>query len=186
MFNFYELRQKAILNGYNKPETQTRIFESYSQEPTNKTFDIFLSHSFADKAVVLQLVKELEAYGYTVYVDWIIDPKLDRTKVDKKTADLLRNRMKQCRSLLYATTENAGKSKWMPWELGFKDGHNGKAAILPVIKDEDFIGQEYLGIYPPTEEKYDYYQDLYFWVNESGWKEFAKWIGYNSPKKKKY
>ena len=28
-------------------------------------------------------------------------------------------RMNQCRSLIYAFSENAAKSKWMPWELGY-------------------------------------------------------------------
>lgn len=38
----------------------------------------------------------------------------------------------------------------MPWELGFKDGHNRRAAILPVAQytTSTFTGQEYLGVYP--------------------------------------
>jgi hypothetical protein len=42
----------------------------------------------------------------------------------------------------------------MPWELGYFDGkHHGKIGVLPVVDSpsQDFLGQEYLGIYPKYE-----------------------------------
>ncbi|MFC8752688.1 TIR domain-containing protein [Pseudomonas oryzihabitans] len=114
-------------------------------------FDIFLSHSMVDAELVLGIKVLLEAEGQKVYVDWIDDQALERDRVTAKTADVLRKRMRQSESLLYVATENAPKSKWMPWELGYFDGFkNGGVAILPVLdkSDSSFEGQEYLGLYP--------------------------------------
>ncbi|MNN67530.1 hypothetical protein D3C81_1831680 [compost metagenome] len=63
--------------------------------------------------------------------------------------------MKQSKTLLYIATENATNSKWMPWELGYFDGHKpDRVAILPVMDNENqkFEGQEYLGLYPTVDK----------------------------------
>jgi hypothetical protein len=93
----------------------------------------------------------LEQDGKTVYVDWRDDPHLDRTHVTPQTADVLRQRMAHCVFLIYATSPNAANSKWMPWELGYFDGlHGQKIGILPLLNSpgQQFVGQEYLGLYP--------------------------------------
>ncbi|WP_416850670.1 hypothetical protein [Flavobacterium sp. LT1R49] len=36
---------------------------------------------------------ELSNQGYSVYVDWIIDPELDRNNITKKSATLIRSRL---------------------------------------------------------------------------------------------
>ena len=52
---------------------------SIKNVPVSTKFDIFLSHSFLDKAEVQGLYQELTDFGYSVYVDWVVDPHLDRT-----------------------------------------------------------------------------------------------------------
>ncbi len=84
-------------------------------------------------------------------MDWIDDQDMERNHVTAETAQVLRARMRQSENLLYLATENAPKSKWMPWELGYFDGYkNGGVAVLPVMDESDspFEGQEYLGLYP--------------------------------------
>src|SRR4029077_17042528 len=109
---------------------------------------IFLSHSSSDAKLVSGLKLELEDIGYSVYIDWIEDPKLNRANVTRETALLLQERMKKCNSLIYAFSENASTSKWMPWELGYFDGIKGTACVLPITTSDkaDFHGSEYLGI----------------------------------------
>lgn len=138
--------------------SETSIYESTSSVLTRKVtasagtteFDIFLSHSFDDQALILGIWLELEDMGYKVYVDWIHDRSLSRDKVTKETAQILRHRMQSSKSLFFATSNNSTASKWMPWELGYKDGHNRKSAILPISQNDtqSYSGQEYLGIYP--------------------------------------
>lgn len=139
----------------------------------NKTFDIFLSHSSTDAEVVAGLKLELEDLGYSVYVDWIEDPLLSRTNVTKATALALKVRMNHCTALLYAFSENASNSKWMPWELGYFDGIKGTVAVLPIANTSkhSFQGSEYLGIY------------YYIQISEiSGTNKTALWV-YEKPDK---
>lgn len=123
---------------------------SQRNQPETKIYDIFLSHSSKDASEVEGLKLTLEDMGYSVYVDWIDDPQLDRSKVTKETAILLQQRMKQSKSLIYAFSENGLHSKWMPWELGFFDGLKGKATILPIVNESSgdrYVGSEFLGVY---------------------------------------
>lgn len=118
-------------------------------------FDIFLSHSFRDAPVILAIAELLESQGVRVYVDWLVDRQLDRSKVNATTAALLRKRMEQCRSLIFATSTSSPSSKWMPWELGYFDGLRGsRIAIMPIEEHEipGKYGQEYLELYPAIEK----------------------------------
>jgi hypothetical protein len=148
-----ELRQSA-----------SRSFKSHER------YDVFLSHRFLDAKEVLALKLIIESFGFTVFVDWVESPQLDRAQVSKETAAYLRDAMGRSLSLLYAASENASGSKWMPWELGYSDGLHGRIAIVPV-KDQDtssesFTGQEYLGLYPYISVTKDRSGKEVIWVNE--------------------
>jgi hypothetical protein len=137
----YETKAKNVLS---KSINEQRLFSA--QE---KIYDIFLSHSSNDAEIVAGLKLELEDLGLSVYVDWIEDPLLSRANVTKETALVLQERMKKCKSLVYAFSENASNSKWMPWELGYFDALKGTVAVLPISRTSktSFQGSEYLGIY---------------------------------------
>jgi hypothetical protein len=162
------------------------IFEqklfSIRNVPTNTPFDIFLSHSFLDKSEVQGLYQELTDFGYKVYVDWIVDPHLDRANVTKETATLIQLRLKASKSLLLAISTNAAMSKWMPWELGYVDGHTNKCAIIPVSKDrippKSFKGTEYLLLYPFIKKLPQRDGENKLWVIESEFKYsiFENWF----------
>ena len=114
-----------------------------------KQYDIFLSHSSKDKELIAGLKLILEDLGYSIYVDWN-DDALDPNEVSPETAKVLRERMKQCKSLVYAFSENAANSKWMPWELGYFDGlKNSRVAVLPISQTAKnaYKGSEYVGVY---------------------------------------
>lgn len=131
--------------------------------PLRDSYDIFLSHSFQDAELVLGVKKLLETGGRSVYVDWIDDYQLDRSKVDSSTASLLRRRMQQSRSFVYAYSVASTHSKWMPWELGYFDGlRDGKQiAVMPLTayRGDSVAGQEYLGLYAPIERQAGAYAD---------------------------
>lgn len=159
---------------FSKASTAVEILnESYE---ANKQYDIFLSHSSLDKERIASLKIILEYYGFSVYVYWISDAGSNQDEVNRETAARIRNRMKNCRSLIYAISNNSNGSKWMPWELGYFDGINGKIAILPITRtdDEYLRGTEYLELYPVVKE----YQI-------KGRDEYALWL-YDSEFSKKY
>lgn len=143
-----------------------RLDETVYEFAEKTDYDLFISHSFKDKQLITGLYYLFEKAGYKVYIDWIDDSNLDRTKVDEKTASLLRNRMNSCKGLAYISTVNSPSSKWCPWELGYGDGRLGKVCILPVMSGS-YKGQEYLGLYPYLDyEKYENNSQMDFWVND--------------------
>ena len=125
---------------------QQRIFHANSYE----IFDIFLSYNINDKDVVKGIYFMLTQMGYKVYVDFMVDPQMDRRKVTKESTERIQNRLKHSKSLIYAQSSNAAMSKWMPWELGVVDGNTSKCFIMPVQKGYETINtrQEYLLLYP--------------------------------------
>ena len=142
---------RNLANQFSQTYEFERMVESTKGSPS---FDIFLSHSYKDKEYVKGLFYELTKVGFKVYVDWIIDPYFDRKNVTKETVNTIRLRLKQSKSLVYATSENASNSKWMPWELGFMDGNKGNCAILPITdyETDSFKGQEFLSVYPQIQK----------------------------------
>jgi TIR domain len=135
------------------PLMETELRKS-ARTPSVTHFDIFLSHSREDVEVIAGIKALLENDGLSVYVDWLDDPRLDRSHVTAATAEVLRSRMNHCGYLLYGSSRSSSNSKWMPWELGYFDGRRpGKVGILPVVASpgDPFVGVEYLGLYPLVE-----------------------------------
>jgi hypothetical protein len=161
------------------------LAERMEKQASAQTFDIFLSHAFDDKELILGVALVLEDLGHTVYLDWRDDPTLDRKNVNAATAAMLRIRMRQSRCLFYATTENSSNSKWMPWELGYKDGHSNLCAILPIQASlpRSFKGQEYLGIYPYITQERDTAENEELWVRRSAtcYVIFESWLAGIEP-----
>lgn len=148
-----ELRQAA---GSLTASAAGRVLSREAKENPYGRFDVFLSHSFHDAVLIIGLRNILQRLGLTVYVDWIDDPELDRSKVSAATADRLRIRMRQSSSLVFATSRASSSSKWMPWELGYFDAEKGsdQVSICPIETDGStaFVGQEYLGLYKTVEK----------------------------------
>ncbi len=146
------------------------LTESMKRHMPHEEFDIFLSHSIDDADLVLGVMLILQKQGLSVYVDWVVDKQLGRDSVNKETAAVLRGRMKSSRSMMYIATGNSSSSNWMPWELGFFDGHKpGRVAILPLLDSENqnFLGQEYLGLYPVV-TKHMQNQVMHYFVENRG------------------
>ncbi len=152
-FTIADARRAGRSRAVRESGTAGMLLREAAAAPTVR-FDIFLSHSLRDAEVVLGVKTILEQVGLSVYVDWIVDPQLDRDRISAATAQQLRIRMIQCSSLIYVATAAATESKWMPWELGYFDGRRSAeaVAILPLVEYQgQYIGQEYLGLYPEIE-----------------------------------
>jgi len=159
LFSLAELRERGASRirteaylGASQTASRKLANESMGYD-AQKGYDIFLSHSALDAQVIYGLKIELEAKDFSVYVYWIEDPQARET-VDATTAAKLKVRMQNCKGLLYAASENATASRWMPWELGYFDGVRNRVAIAPIESTgrsyyfNGFKGQEYLDLYP--------------------------------------
>lgn len=154
------IREAASRRSLNESIRSINSFGRISEE---EWFDIFLSHSYLDQELIAGIYNILTSQGLSVYVDWIVDPQLDRNNVTRESAELIRERMFHCRSLLYAISVAARMSRWMPWELGCVDGHTlHKCAILPISKVDtsSFVREEYLKLYPVV-KRVDYSSSLF-------------------------
>lgn len=181
MAYFTENQARIAANNIYASFAEQSLRESVNKAKSYDRFDIFLSHSSKDAVLILGVKKLLENQGYTVYVDWLVDTQLSRENVNKGTADILRSRMKQSKSLIYVATKNATNSKWMPWELGFFDGFKSEAiAILPLTENENdtYDGQEYLSLYPlVTKDKYSNGQsDVFVEDKPTQWKSLRDFV----------
>jgi TIR domain len=159
------------------------VTEKMVADRTFAIYDIFVSHSSEDAIYIKGLRDELTRAGFSVYVDWIEDPHLNRANVTREAAAVLRQRMNSCKSLLYAISEAAKKSVWMPWELGYMDSKTkARVAIVPIVEDaeknDEFKGREYLGLYPYLDKTGDA-----FYLHESAnrWIGFQRWIAGADP-----
>jgi hypothetical protein len=164
------------------------ILNEDAQAPATKSFDVFLCHSIRDAELVQGAKRILEEQQLDVYVDWIVDPQMDRSAVTAETAAVLRGRMNRSRSLLYLFSNNSKRSRWMPWEIGYFDGRNGNVGVIPIRPDDgilDFSREEYLGLYPKVE-----ILDSGIWVNRTvdapvtgtdkrNYKSFGDWVTSN-------
>lgn len=163
-----------------------RIFSEL--EKAQHSFDIFLCHSFLDKDEVKGLYFELTKAGFSVYVDWIIDKDLDRDNVTKESAELIRKRLRSSKTLLLALSANAKMSKWVPWELGYVDGHTQQCGLIPVSQDNidrsNFERTEYLKLYPFIDKPNDLSRlrgKLFAVENANHYVELGRWIRGNKP-----
>ena len=176
-----------------KEDAKEQLIKEASEYSAQKQYDIFLSHSFKDASAILMLKKYFESIHYSVYVDWIDDPQLNRTNVTKKTANTIVSRMQNCRSLFFAVSANSNDSKWMPWELGYFDGFKNKVAILQVEENDstnsNFMGREYLKLYPYVARDFDglFLQSdlIYICENLTTYVALSDWLGGKQPYSRK-
>ncbi len=129
---------------------EKRAFARKTASAPTTLYDVFISHSYSDRVLAKGIYDQFFEWNYIPYIDWICDPFLNREDVTDNTAEVLRRRMRNSKVLIYVTSENHIKSRWMPWECGFMDGIKSKVAILPATENvqSNFTGQEYLGLYP--------------------------------------
>ena len=174
-------RKVSFSKGLSAPEVLNESFN------INKTYDIFLSHSYIDKEKIASVKYYLELLGLSVYIDWIDDKQLARNSVTKETAKRIKTRMKKCKSLIYVFSNNSDSSKWMPWELGYFDGIKGRIAVLPITmfsNNNAYNGTEYLGLYPYVTIDQIEGRDLEtLWIRESESKyiDIGNWLKGKEP-----
>lgn len=94
----YLRRKVATSSGYYTENTQREVAARFlanerRSASTTASYDIFLSHASEDAIIIKAVRDELVEAGFTVYVDWIDDPQLDRSHVNTGTAAQLRERM---------------------------------------------------------------------------------------------
>lgn len=132
----------------NEARVQARCFSE-----TNRKFSVFLSHKHSEIEYLERVRAILEALNGYIYVDWA-DPTMNHP-TDRKTAETLKDKIKQYDKFVFIASDAALASKWCNWEIGFGDAHKyeqDKIAIFPIKQDDRmWSGNEYLQLYPSIE-----------------------------------
>lgn len=135
-----------IKREYKIPKTiKTASDGSQTEEYPEKY--IFLSHSHADKNLILGFQSLLKEKNIKLYIDWQDN---DMPKVTNElTAMMIKRRIRNSSSVWVFATNNALMSVWVPWEIGISDGYDpNKIFIIPVgVENREYKGNEYLKIY---------------------------------------
>ena len=119
----------------------------------NQTYDFFLSHAYRDRYFVLGLYLILtEDMKYSVYVDWITDPYLSksRKKAAIRNIRIIKLRMNSAKRLLLYQTDHYSASRWIAWEIGVFDGCARKVYLFnhnEIQDDYDKKGVSFLKLY---------------------------------------
>ncbi len=118
-----------------------------------ESITVFLSHSHKDKEIAQGFKNLLAQCGIKVYIDWE-DSELPKVP-NRKTAEKIKEKIKELDLFILLATENSLFSTWCPWEIGIADSYKGynRILIVPVSPDKDdrFIGNEYLQLYKRVE-----------------------------------
>ena len=118
---------------------------------TAKDFDVFISHSIANTALVDRLLQHLNDLGLVAFVDWKNDSEdLKRSKSNQFTAEVIKLRLRQSKSLLLIRSKESDSSIWVAWELGYFSALNRQITIFETGGNLD-DSPEFIGGYSKVE-----------------------------------
>lgn len=85
-----------------------------------KVYDVFISHSYKDYAIIKKIMKAFNKHSLNVYCDWTSDNDfLKRNLVSEYTKVVLKKRLEQSKNVVFVRTDNSLKSVWVRFELDY-------------------------------------------------------------------
>lgn len=103
-----------------------------------KKYDLFISHSYLDREIVLDIVRKINNCGLNCYVDWTADSDfLKRSLVSDFTKEVLKARMINSQKLLFLSSSNSRVSSWVDFELKYYQEQVQNEIYMIVLDGED-------------------------------------------------
>ena len=115
LYSVEGLRKDALLKktAGNKIFVLDEAIEAYHNFSQDVGFDIFLSYRSLDADVAIALAKSFQHdFGYTVYLDRLIDPNLNPSSANKETARKGREMAVERRRFLHAGGLRQGDARY--------------------------------------------------------------------------
>lgn len=120
------------------PESLAERLKNTRSIQNRKHYDIFISHSYKDQNRVREIMRMANKAGLNCYIDWSADRDfLKRRMVSEYTKEVLKYRMEQSDKLLYISSEQSRKSKWVAFELDFFRDYVRRDIYMIVLDGED-------------------------------------------------
>lgn len=152
-------------------------FMTTKSERESKGATVFLSHKHNEKDILRNAVSLLRKLGVTVYLDWEDNEMPPETCGE--TAEKIKRKIIENQKFILLATNDAINSRWCTWELGFGDSHkyHKDMAIMPITEDDgDWIGMEYLQIYPIIKTDNQTIKGNYYVEFKGEKTKFAEWL----------
>ncbi|WNS42046.1 toll/interleukin-1 receptor domain-containing protein [Paenibacillus sp. MMS20-IR301] len=111
-----------------------------------KVYDVFISHSYKDSAIIKKIMKAFNKHSLNVYCDWTSDNDfLKRELVSEYTKVVLQKRLEQSRNLVFVKTKNSIESDWVNFELDYFNNLGKSIFCINLSVEEDmlFAGLDY-------------------------------------------
>ena len=144
----------------NEAVAQRRVFSE-----VHRQYSVFLSHKHDEIEYLNRVRSVLESLNANVYVDWA-DPAMQHP-TNRATAERLKQCICRYDKFIFIASNEAVKSRWCNWEVGFGDAQKynaNKIAIFPVKQtNREWEGNEFLQLYPTIE----YFDGTTFYRNNT-------------------
>lgn len=131
--------------------TDSKIILNEMYHSDRKLIKVFFSHKHSDLKELKGIIGFLESkYDIDGYID--SKDKNMPNFTNEKTAQILKDKISNCDKFILLATNDAIKSCWCNWELGYGDAkkYRDNIAIFPMNDNVDvkYEGNEYMKIYP--------------------------------------
>lgn len=134
--NVYVKKRSKFKGKIKSYQTQTFSFDGTPESLFNKIkekeiqsrkeYEIFISHSYLDNKLVIEIKNELNRHGFNIYCDWTSDSDfLKRELAGSYTELVLKHRVSSSQKILFIQTENSIKSdggfssEWVRMEIDY-------------------------------------------------------------------
>lgn len=135
MSNYFNIKDFDTLELKSTPRHFNNSFACDESIGEQGAYDIFISHSSANRELISKLRQVLEErFGLSAYIDWDEDGDTTRDEITEK----IKNAMDRSKSLLYVKTSESDDSQWVAWEVGRFDAKKPDNIAVLLIEDDKF------------------------------------------------
>ncbi len=142
--NFKGKKKNYMLERTKFHVTPQELFEKIENKKTIqhlKKYDCFISHSYLDYELIVELKNKLNKKGYRLYIDWSSDNDFLKRHLSDKYKNfviyVLQKRIEQSNKVLFVLTHHSkNKSWWIKQELNYAKKINKKILCINYLKEK--------------------------------------------------
>ena len=109
-----------------RQKSEALLAEMLQRQAREPVVDVFLAHNLSDRELLLGAALLVEDQGCRVHVDM---------SGQAEEVHGFRARLTSSSAFIFVLNPKAPVPTWVPWAMGFKDGQDGRAAVLPLLAE---------------------------------------------------
>lgn len=159
-----------------RQKVEALLAEQLQRQAREPLVDVFLAHNLTDRELLLGIVLLVEDQGCRVHVDM---------SGQQEEVHGFRARLTSASAFIFVLNPKATVPTWVPWAMGFKDGQDGRAAVLPLLPESTpgYRADGVLCAYPYVQSGRGARGDTDLWICESDLRfvTLRGWLGGKAP-----